>query len=250
MPRPEIYRAAVDPEAVFADIDVAAGRPIAPQIREILRARIVDNRLPPGAVISEAETARLCGVSRTPLRAAIQSLAADGLVHVRPQVGTVVAPLDEARLAEAVFVRTAIECAVARRLAERRARLDELAPLIERQRQSAKRDDYRTFFRHDEAFHAALARLAGVPNAWRLIRSMKAHVDRQRLALMSSIRGRSMLAFDQHLGVVGAIEAGDADAAERQMRRHIHSVLETDATTGHDHGQDAEGALAGTRKAH
>ena len=157
MPRPEIYRAVVDPEAVFAGVTIAAGRPIAPQIRDILRTRIVDHRLPPGAVISEAETARLCGVSRTPLRAAIQSLAADGLVQVRPQVGTVVAPLDEARLLEAVFVRTAIECAVVRRLAERRADLSELNPLVERQRAAAKRDDYRSFFRQVEAFHAVLA---------------------------------------------------------------------------------------------
>lgn len=234
MPRPETYRALFDPASVFADADIDTGRPIAPQIYEMLRTRIVDNRLPPGAVISEAETARLCAVSRTPVRAAIQNLASEGLVQVRPQVGTVVAPLDEARLNEAVFVRAAIECAVVRRLAETGADLTRLDPLLAAQRAAAERDDYMTFFRHDEAFHAALAELARVPNAWGLIQSMKAHVDRQRLVLMSSIAGRSMAAFDQHRAVLDAIADGDADAAERHMRAHIHSVLETGGATGHD----------------
>jgi DNA-binding GntR family transcriptional regulator len=243
VPRPETYRALFDPAAVFADVEIDTGRPIAPQVYQMLRGRIVDNRLPPGAVISEAETARLCAVSRTPVRAAIQNLAGEGLVRVRPQVGTVVAPLDEARLDEAVFVRTAIECAVVRRLAEAKADLTALDPLLAAQRAAAERDDYMIFFRHDEAFHAALADLAGVPNAWGLIQSMKAHVDRQRLVLMSSIAGRSMAAFDQHRAVLGAIANGDADAAEGHMRAHIHSVLETETVAGHDPGQHADRRL-------
>lgn len=225
MPRPETYRARFDPEAVFAGVSVAPDRAIGPQVYEVLRTRIVDNRLPPGAVISEAEVARLCAVSRTPLRAAIQRLAAEGLVAVRPQVGTVVAPLDPTRLEEAVFVRTAIECAVVRRLAERRADLSALSPLVGQQRAAADKDDYMDFFRHDEAFHAQLAEIADVPNAWGVIQSMKAHVDRQRLRLMSSIRGRSAAAFEQHLAVLSAIEAGDPEAAETHMRAHIHSVF-------------------------
>ena len=162
MPRPETYRALFDPASVFAEATIDTSRPIAPQVYDMLRTRIIDNRLPPGAVISEAETARLCAVSRTPVRAAIQNLASEGLVQVRPQVGTVVAPLDEARLNEAVFVRAAIECAVVRHLAETGADLTGLEPLLAAQFRAAEHDDYMTFFRHDEAFHAALAGLAGI----------------------------------------------------------------------------------------
>lgn len=243
MPRPETYRALFDPASVFAEATIDTSRPIAPQVYDMLRTRIIDNRLPPGAVISEAETARLCAVSRTPVRAAIQNLASEGLVQVRPQVGTVVAPLDEARLNEAVFVRAAIECAVVRHLAETGADLTGLEPLLAAQFRAAEHDDYMTFFRHDEAFHAALAGLAGVPNAWGLIQSMKAHVDRQRLALMSSIKGRSMAAYREHLAVLDAISAGEADAAEAHMRAHIHSVLETGGVSGHDPVQDGDRRL-------
>ena len=57
--------------------------PIAPQVYSYLRARIVDNRLPPGAKISEASLADTLNISRTPLRAALQKLATEGLVNTR-----------------------------------------------------------------------------------------------------------------------------------------------------------------------
>ena len=55
-------------------------KPIPPQLYGILRQRIVDNTLEPGEQISEACLAQEFDVSRTPLRAALQQLAADGLV--------------------------------------------------------------------------------------------------------------------------------------------------------------------------
>lgn len=243
MPRLETYRVGLDPNEVFGDVVIDTSRQIAPQMYDVLRARIVDNRLPPGSIISESEIARLCAVSRSPMRSAIQRLAAEGLLTVRPQVGTIVAPLDEARLNEAVFVRAAIECAVVRRLAERRADLSELQPLLEKQKVAADRDDYMTFFRYDEAFHASLARVADVPNAWQTIQATKAHVDRQRLQLMSSVRGRSAAAFGEHLAVLAAIGQGQVDAAEAAMERHIHSVLETRLETSHDLTSTSEGRL-------
>jgi DNA-binding GntR family transcriptional regulator len=69
-------------------------KPIPPQLYGILRQRIVDNTLKPGERISESSLAQEFDISRTPLRAALQQLAADGLVSVRPQVGTLVASLD------------------------------------------------------------------------------------------------------------------------------------------------------------
>lgn len=201
-------------------------RPIASQVYDYLRRRIVDNRLSPGTMISEAELARSLEISRTPLRAALQQLAKEGLVVTRPQVGSVVAKLDAAQLEEAVFARTALETAVVRKLAETRADLSALAPVLALQAAAAEADDYATFFGHDEAFHATLATIAGVPGLWKLVQSVKGHVDRQRYTLMSSIGMRSRRAYDEHLAIVDRIAAGDADGAARAMADHVNSVLE------------------------
>lgn len=203
--------------------------PIAPQVYSYLRARIVDNRLPPGAKISEASLADTLNISRTPLRAALQKLATEGLVNTRPHVGTAVAKLDVAQLHEAVFIRAALEAAVVRKLAEMKADLSTLNPIMEIQKRAAERDDYVAFFVQDETYHAELARIAGVPDAWRLALSIKGHVDRQRYILMAGIAKRSLRAYEEHIKILKEIRSSDADAAARTMHDHVNSVLELDA---------------------
>ena len=203
--------------------------PIAPQVYSYLRARIVDNRLPPGAKISEASLADTLNISRTPLRAALQKLATEGLVNTRPHVGTAVAKLDVAQLHEAVFIRAALEAAVVRKLAEMKADLSTLNPIMEIQKRAAERDYYAAFFVQDETYHAELARIAGVPDAWRLALSIKGHVDRQRYILMAGIAKRSLRAYEEHIKILKEIRSSDANAAARTMHDHVNSVLELDA---------------------
>ncbi|RST84361.1 GntR family transcriptional regulator [Aquibium carbonis] len=226
MPRLKHVPLGFDLAEALAGVRIDRAQPIAPQIYRALRQRIVDGRLPAGTPIHENDIAALCLVSRTPLRAAMQQLANEGLVVTRPQVGSAVAGRDRARFLEALFVRTAIESQIARRLAK--TGLDEaaLAPVLSRQEDAARRDDYATFFDVDEEFHELLATMARVPGAWHLVQSVKAHVDRERYMLMSSIRGRSARAFGDHLAVLAAIRAGDGDAAAGLMTGHIESVLD------------------------
>ncbi len=232
MPRVKQNKAGVDLTAALAGIRIDRGQAIGPQIYEALRHRIVDGRLPGGTPIHEGEIADLCFVSRTPLRAALQQLVGEGLIVTRPQVGSIVAPRDRRRFLEALFVRSAIECRIVRRLAERG--LDEVAlrPILIRQEVAARADDYATFFDADEDFHALRASMADVPNAWQLVQSVKSHVDRERFILMSSIRGRSQRAFEDHLRILNAIRAGDGDRAAAEMAAHIDSVLQQGTAVG------------------
>jgi DNA-binding GntR family transcriptional regulator len=201
-------------------------KPIPPQLYEILRQRIVDNTLQPGERISEACLAQEFNVSRTPLRAALQQLATDGLVSVRPQVGTLVAGLDAGQLNEAVFIRAALECAVVETLAGSAVDFRELDLILAQQAAAAEADDFATFFRHDESFHAKLAELAGTPTAWKLVQSVKGHVDRQRYSMMAGIPMRSRRAYDEHLLIMDRIRNGDVAGAAKAMADHVASVLE------------------------
>ncbi|MGE0500539.1 MAG: GntR family transcriptional regulator [Rhizobiaceae bacterium] len=217
--------AGFDLATALAGITIERAIPIGPQIYTALRKRIVDCRLPAGAPIHENDIAALCMVSRTPLRAALQQLVSEGLIVTRAQVGSVVAPRDRRRFLEALFVRSAIERQVVARLAATGLDEDALAPVMARQEAAAVIDDYATFFETDEEFHALLADMADVPNAWQLVQSVKAHVDRERFILMSSIRGRSERAWRDHCRILDAIRAGDARMASEEMARHIDSVL-------------------------
>src|SRR5690606_5751566 len=95
---------------IQAKIDYAA--PMSPQIYEILRRAIIENRIAPGTPIYEAKLSEALGVSRTPLRSALQQLAKENLIETRPQVGSIVAPVNEGKILSAVFCRGALETAV------------------------------------------------------------------------------------------------------------------------------------------
>jgi GntR family transcriptional regulator, rspAB operon transcriptional repressor len=232
----------VEIEDALDRVQIERGQPIAPQIYAILRQRIVDNRLPPGSSLSETALSVCLNVSRTPLRAALQQLATEGLIQIWPQVGSVVAPLAADRLEEAVLMRSALEEATARRLATKGITAKAFEESLHAQERLAVRDDYAGFFREDEAFHERLAQLAGMPNAWRVVHSIKGHVDRQRFRMMSGIPMRSMRAYEDHRRIVARIVAGDAEGAALAMRAHVLSVLElTPRDTG---DKDADRPMA------
>src|SRR6188474_173705 len=87
---------------------------IVPQIYAALRREIVTMALKPGQALSEKEIADRFGVSRQPVREAFIKLAEKELVQVMPQRGTYVSKISVRDLANARFVREAVEVAVAR----------------------------------------------------------------------------------------------------------------------------------------
>jgi DNA-binding GntR family transcriptional regulator len=210
---------------IQADINYTA--PMAPQIYELLRRAIIESRIAPGTPIYEARLSEVLGISRTPLRSALQQLAKEGLIETRPQVGSMVAPVDDKKIHSAVFCRSALETAVVRRLANcATADLNRLSRVLAIQAECTSRDDYLAFFGFDEEFHRLLAELAGVPEAWSLVLANKSHVDRARLLLQSKIPGRAAAAYQEHLLIVNAIRAGKADMAAELMDKHITSALD------------------------
>lgn len=196
------------------------------QVYEVLRQRILALELPPGQRLNEHELATEFGRSRTPVHEAVQRLTDEGLVEVRPRSGTFVARIPVHELEEAMLVRTALELALLERVAkaitpQTLARLD---GLLEEQRQAAATDDRGGFHRADEAFHATLAELAGMPGVWRTIAQAKTQVDRYR-RLTLPIQGRMQEVIEEHVAVVEGLRTGNPAEATAAMRRHLNHVL-------------------------
>lgn len=200
--------------------------PIARRVVRILRHAIVTMRIRPGEKLSEQETAKRLGVSRQPVREAFIKLAEAGLVLILPQRGTLVVKISVAAVENARFIREAIECAVAREAVTRkdRAALDVARAVLDETAGAIVAGDAERLFELDEEFHRALAAAAGRPDAWRVVEEQKAQMDRVRYLDMSdAIPMRIVLA--QHHAILDAIEAGDADLAERELRAHLREIL-------------------------
>ena len=209
------------------------GRPSASsQVYDVLRQRILAMELAPGERINEKDIAAEHGLSRTPVHEAVQRLAEEGLVDIVQRVGTFVARIPVHELEEAMLVRTALELAVIERAAGRitPAALAGLDALLDEQRRCAAAQDQPGFHRSDEAFHAALAELAGFPGVWRTIAQAKTQVDRFR-RLTLPISGRMQEVVAEHAAVVDGLRAGRSEDAASAMRRHLDHVLPAIALT-------------------
>ena len=196
------------------------------RVFENIRSAIIQLQLKPGNPLSEAEIARQLGVSRQPVREAFIKLSESGLVEIRPQRGTFVRLISIREVANARFIREAIEVAIARKAAKEAGaeHIALLEELIARQKVTAETHDNGAFLRLDELFHQALARSADCEDAWRVLEGLKAQMDRVRyLSLPQATPLDTIIA--QHIEIVEAIKARSEAGAEAAIRRHLAEIL-------------------------
>jgi DNA-binding GntR family transcriptional regulator len=202
--------------------------PARAQVYATLRDAIVSAALAPGRQLSENELAALLGVSRTPIREALQRLREERLVAVVPQLGTFVTHISETAISDAQFVREALECAAIRgtALRARNEDLGALEAIIRRQDAAREAADFDGFYVLDDELHHLLCDLSGHEIAWSLSNRAKSHLNRiRRLSLPEP--GYLMEMISEHRAVVAAVAAHDPDEAEHALRHHLRMVLST-----------------------
>jgi len=196
-----------------------------------LRQEILSGRMRPGQALSENEIAQRLGVSRTPVREAIIRLEGEGLLAVRPQVGTTVAPIDVDAVADVQFLREAIECRSVALAAQRVTAADakDLRAQLKAQARVAARGDHAAFVPLDDRLHQKLLAMAGRPRVWRAVEDAKAQLDRVRFL---SLEDPAWLAIihRQHEEIVDRVLAGDAGGAVAAMEHHLRAVFASIAT--------------------
>ncbi|GGV64267.1 GntR family transcriptional regulator [Streptomyces griseoloalbus] len=185
---------------------------------------VLSLELAPGAALSENELAASLGVSRTPVRESLILLVQEGLVQVFPKIGSFVARVDPAQVADAQFLREAVEMASLDDLPERldSAVVEELRGNLNRQRHPDL--GLEEFFDLDEAFHQGLMRLSGHGNAWTTVAAAKGHLDRARRLGLHENESPAVFAA-QHHEIFEAIVGGNLPLARTAMRTHLRAVF-------------------------
>ena len=200
--------------------------PARTQVYGVLRDAIVTASIEPGRQISENELAARLGVSRTPIREALQRLSEDRLVAIVPQLGTFVTRISATGIGDAQFVREALECAAIREAARRAAPGDVavLEAIVAQQDETRAAADFDRFYVLDDDLHRTLCDLSGHGIAWSLSQRAQGHLNRVRHL---SLPMPSYLAemIEEHRAVVTAVAANDPDAAEHALRHHLRMVL-------------------------
>lgn len=189
----------------------------------------------PGARLVENELAERFGVSRTPIREALQRLETQSLL-TRDGRSLIVASLDHNQMAELYVVRTELE-GLAAELAARHATGEEVRVL--RQMVEADRalvSDPQALSRANRRFHKQI-HLAS--HNMFLVRQLDlVHRSMALLATTSlAVLGRGADALEEHGRIVSALERRDGEAARAALSAHISLAYETRLT--HDSGRDA-----------
>jgi DNA-binding GntR family transcriptional regulator len=193
-----------------------------------LREDIVGWRLPPGSVLAEVEQSERLGVSRTPLREALGRLVADGLVAQLGGRGLVVTAVSLADVTALFELRQALEQEAARLAAARRdpevfrALREEFRDAAELPRGTdpGRVRYYELVARFDGAMDAAAAN----PYLVGALRTLRPHLARIRRVSKDNL-DRLHAAAREHLLIVDAVLAGDADLAAAATRVHLHQSL-------------------------
>lgn len=191
-----------------------------------MRRRIITGEAASGALLSELALADEFGVSRTPVREALKQLQTEGLVEVRPRVGTFVAAPSRRDITELFQMKELLEGAAARLLAQR-GRVPELDRLEENLREAdaaVRGDDRSAYASLVEEFHDLLIVGADNTKLEAHYRTLMNQLAYSRLVTTSLDQpGRPMQSEREHHVVLDLIIAKDGDSAERVMREHVRA---------------------------
>lgn len=195
--------------------------PVRVQVANALRRAIAEQRFKPGDRLRERELCDLTGVSRTSVREALRQLEAEGLVEVTTQ-GPIVARITPDEAAELYQVRAVLE-GLAGRLAAGRATADhieQLTAIIQQLEVAYRVGEYSDLIGLKDRFYDVLFDAAGNAEVTRILDGLRARVNYLRMTSLSESSRRDAT-IEELYEVVGAIEAGDGEAAEAACQRHV-----------------------------
>lgn len=188
---------------------------------ELIRHRIITLELAPLSAIDEQALMHDLQLGRTPIREALQRLAAEGLVFVAPRRGMFVSEISITDLQKIFELRLVLEgfCA---RLAAKRVTETQLAAMQRLVRELDKTNDRdgKALMAIDEQFHELLYQAADnelLADTLRRLHAQSFRIWHLVLDRLGSVRG----AMDQHVAITKALEARDATLAEALIQEHV-----------------------------
>ncbi len=210
------------------ELPVLGRRRATDDVYDILRQSILSNKFKPGQRLPMDDIARMLGVSLTPVRHAIQQLATEGLIEIRPRSGTFVASLDISEIAETFDIRVALECLAAEKAVVNASadQIKQMRRLVWALSEPVESEADRTH--HEEKnseLHRLLIECSGNRRLSDMYESLKAHLKIARIhsadAFGTAWDQRLKKEQAEHEQIVAALEARDRDRLVTVLRTHI-----------------------------
>lgn len=205
------------------------GATLADQAFEWLEAAIIKGDLESGTKLDEVNLAKSFGISRGPVREAINRLEGKKLVERIPHIGARVAAFSEDDLKDILNVRAALEgmaCRLATELISD-AELNDLQRLLDDHSSQGALKAGESYFQRpgDYDFHYRIIKASGNRRLIGMLLDELYHLLRIYRYRSSARAGRPQEALQEHRRIVEAMRARDPDRAEHLMRQHLSRAL-------------------------
>ena len=202
------------------------------QVTATLESEILTGTLASGTALTEQSLSKRLGVSRTPIRAALHTLAEEGLIDLVPNRGAVVVGVTREDLIDIYKIRMRLE-GLASALAAERISREDLATLresVELAEFYISRNDAEHLKELDTQFHAIIYRASGNRMLNKTLSELHRNIISYR-KMSLSVPGRLERSVGEHREILKAIEAGDAERADSLTCAHVAAALENMLTT-------------------
>jgi len=202
------------------------------EVYEILKERILSKYFAPGQRLHLTEIEKQMGVSRTPLKEALNRLALEGLVEIKPRKGTFVTDPTPTEIAEAFDVRRILEVYAVELAAKRitESQLQQLRDRVKKLRSLTEVEDwsqiYQEYVTLDHGFHRMIMEFAGNRRLKQLWEQVNTHVQMARVRYRSAERELNQ-AQKEHEDILKALEARDVPALQKAMSAHIERAKQS-----------------------
>jgi DNA-binding GntR family transcriptional regulator len=188
-----------------------------------VRSAILSGELPVGTILAESTLAESLGMSKTPVRHALQLLRTEGLLEVGRRRQLIVRELSPTHRNEVLQIREALEMIAVRAACKEMSLedIDMLRLLLLRQKRAADAAKEDEFLALDEQFHILIAQGAHLPIVARLLEQMRGFARLMRLGRTQPPE-HLLEVLEEHVRVVDAIEQRDEHAAIDRLHDHLH----------------------------
>ena len=193
------------------------------QAFDAIKKKILDEEFPPGSFLAERKLASMLGMSKTPIKSALERLEMEGFVTISPQQCILVREIPVHEIADHYEIRTALETHVVRGLAKSitDSQANALSGSLATQRQFAESDNVLDWVNRDAEFHLLLAEQYGNQAILRTMLDLKNRMHRviSRVFRLQPLRSRASL--DEHQAIVDAILSSKGEVAASLVTVHL-----------------------------
>lgn len=192
-----------------------------------LRDMIIEGKLPPGTRINEGPVGASLGVSRTPLREAIKTLASEGLVEILPAKGAIVRRFSEKDIKDILDILKTLEQMAARLACEHAsdAEIAAIAKLHQQMLQLYKDRNRLAYFKLNQDIHSAIVRASGNAALVLVHQQLQAQIKRVRF-IGNEQPERWAGAVAEHEEMNTALLARNGEQLAEILGRHLDKTLD------------------------